>query len=100
MSVRKANVRYTSAIAHVHVQSRQTTYTGIVPDEYLASLNEVQRVPVWRDWLSRDIQLQTTPGETRGKRDTARVTGFLTLGFMRATLMSVQPRLRGSLPKS
>jgi hypothetical protein len=64
------------------------------------ALNEVERVPVWREWLSRAIQLQTGPGETRGKRDTARITRFLTLGSMRATLMIVRPRLRGSLPKS
>jgi len=35
-------------------QSWQTTYAGIVPHEYLASLNEVVRVPIWREWLSRD----------------------------------------------
>jgi len=57
MSVRKANVRDASAIAHVHFQSWKTTHAGMVPDEYLASLNEVERVPVWREWLSRDIQL-------------------------------------------
>jgi hypothetical protein len=45
--VRKANVRDASAIAHVHLQSWQTTYAGIVPDEYLASLNEVERVQLW-----------------------------------------------------
>ena len=55
--MRKANAGDAGAIAHVHVQSWHTTYTGIVPDEYLASLNEVERVPLWREWLSRDIQV-------------------------------------------
>jgi hypothetical protein len=45
------------AIAHVHVQNWITTYAGIVPDDYLASLNEAERVLLWRDWLTRDIQV-------------------------------------------
>ena len=46
-----------SAIAHVHVDSWRTTYAGIVPDAYLATLNEAERAPVWREWLTRDIQV-------------------------------------------
>jgi GNAT superfamily N-acetyltransferase len=42
-------------IAHVHVQSWLTTYKGIVPQEYLASLNEAERTSSWEDWLARDI---------------------------------------------
>jgi ribosomal protein S18 acetylase RimI-like enzyme len=55
--VRAATQRDASAIAHVHVQSWLTTYAGIVPDDYLASLNEAERVLLWQDWLSRDIQV-------------------------------------------
>lgn len=54
-SIRVAEVRDAAAIAHVHVQSWMTTYEGIVPVEYLASLNEVDRVSLWQDWLTRDI---------------------------------------------
>jgi ribosomal protein S18 acetylase RimI-like enzyme len=46
-----------SAIAHVHVQRWLTTYSGIVRDDYLASLNEAERVLLWQDWLTRDIQI-------------------------------------------
>ena len=56
-SIRVAEMRDAPAIAHVHVQSWLTTYQGIVPDEYLASLNEAERVPLWRDWLMRDISV-------------------------------------------
>jgi hypothetical protein len=42
--VRAAKEQDASAIAHVHVQSWLTTYSGIVPDDYLASLNEAERV--------------------------------------------------------
>jgi GNAT superfamily N-acetyltransferase len=56
-SIRVAEVRDAAAIAHVHVQSWLTTYEGIVPQEYLASLNEAERVPIWQDWLTRDISV-------------------------------------------
>jgi GNAT superfamily N-acetyltransferase len=55
--IRVAEVRDAAAIAHVHVQSWLTTYEGIVPREYLASLNEAERVPIWQDWLTRDIDV-------------------------------------------
>ncbi len=42
------------AIAHVHVESWRTTYQGIVPDEYLAGLDETLRVQLWSEWLSGD----------------------------------------------
>jgi len=44
-------------ISHVHVDSWRTTYAGIVPEEYLATLNEAERAPLWREWLTRDIQV-------------------------------------------
>jgi GNAT superfamily N-acetyltransferase len=56
-SIRIAEMRDAAAIAHVHVQSWLSTYEGIVPKEYLASLNEVERVPLWQDWLTRDISV-------------------------------------------
>jgi GNAT superfamily N-acetyltransferase len=56
-SIRLAEVWDAAAIAHVHVQSWLTTYKGLVPDEYLASLNEAERVPLWQEWLTRDIRV-------------------------------------------
>jgi GNAT superfamily N-acetyltransferase len=53
--IRMAELRDAAAIAHVHVQSWLTTYKGIVPQEYLASLNEAERTSSWEDWLARDI---------------------------------------------
>ena len=55
--IRAAKVEDAAAIAHVHVQSWRTTYAGIVPAEYLASLDEAERVPLWQDWLTSDISL-------------------------------------------
>lgn len=54
-SIRVAEVRDAAAIAHVHVQSWLTTYKDILAESYLATLNETERVPLWGDWLARDI---------------------------------------------
>jgi hypothetical protein len=56
MSIRAATEHDAVAISHVHVQSWRTTYAGIVPEEYLATLNEAERVLLWREWLTRDIR--------------------------------------------
>jgi GNAT superfamily N-acetyltransferase len=68
ISIRAATEHDAVAISHVHVQSWRTTYAGIVPEEYLATLNEAERVMVWRQWLSRDIQVYIADldGETVG----------------------------------
>ena len=86
LSVRKANVVDAGAIAHVHVQSWHTTYAGIVPDEYLASLNEVERVPVWREWLSRDIHVFVVEME-------GAVVGFGSAGPIREPLQEYDAEL-------
>jgi GNAT superfamily N-acetyltransferase len=79
--IRLAEVRDAAAIAHVHVQSWLTTYKGLVPQEYLASLNEAERVPLWQDWLTRGIIVFVA--EIEGK-----VVGFSGGG---AILESVKP---------
>jgi len=55
VSIRSAEIEDAAAIAHVHVQSWLTTYAGIVPAAYLASLNEAKRVASWQDQLERGV---------------------------------------------
>jgi GNAT superfamily N-acetyltransferase len=64
-SIRLAGVRDAAAIAHVHVQSWLTTYKGLVPEKYLASLNEAERTPLWQEWLTRDISVFVAEHEGR-----------------------------------
>jgi GNAT superfamily N-acetyltransferase len=64
-SIRVAEMRDAASIAHVHVQSWLTTYEGIVPQAYLASLNEAERVPLWQDWLTREISVFVAEHEGR-----------------------------------
>jgi GNAT superfamily N-acetyltransferase len=51
ISIRAAVETDAGAIAHVHVESWQTTYTGIVPDAYLAGLDETLRAKLWSERL-------------------------------------------------
>jgi len=76
VSVRQAKEQDATAIAHVHVQSWRTTYAGIVPDDYLASLKEAERVLLWQDWLTRDIHVYVA------ERD-GELVGFLCGGRIR-----------------
>ena len=54
ISIRPAAINDAAAIAHVHVESWRTTYAGIMPDAYLASLDEMLRARLWREWLTAD----------------------------------------------
>ena len=50
--IRAAAETDAGAIAHVHVESWQTTYAGIMPAAYLAGLDETLRARLWGEWLS------------------------------------------------
>jgi L-amino acid N-acyltransferase YncA len=54
ISIRAAVLEDAAAIAHVHVESWRTTYAGIVPDAYLAGLDEILRAQLWQEWLSAE----------------------------------------------
>lgn len=51
MNIRTANVHDAAAIAKVHVECWLTTYKGIVPDDFLASISYEQREQLWRQVL-------------------------------------------------
>ena len=74
------------AILHVHVECWRTTYAGIVPEEYLATLNEAERVLQWREWLTRDIQ--TYIADMDGK-----IVGFISGGAIREPVLSYDAEL-------
>lgn len=50
--IREADVSDAAAIARVHVDSWRTTYTGIVPEDYLANLSYSRREQIWYAALS------------------------------------------------
>ena len=85
-SIRLAEIRDAAAIAHVHVQSWLTTYKGLVPAEYLASLREADRVPIWQEWLTRDIVVFVAEHE-------GNVVGFASGGPIRERLAAYDAEL-------
>lgn len=86
VSIRAATQHDAVEISHVHVLSWRTTYAGIVPDEYLAALNEAERVPLWREWLTRDVQVYIA--DLDGK-----VIGFISGGPIREPVQNYDAEL-------
>jgi L-amino acid N-acyltransferase YncA len=50
--IRPAQIEDASAIAHVHVDTWRTTYTGIVPDKHLSDLSYDRAQANWLGYLS------------------------------------------------
>jgi L-amino acid N-acyltransferase YncA len=74
--IRAATVEDAGPVAHVHVASWRTTYAGIVPEAYLASLTEAEREASWREWLTLDVDVFVA--EIEGE-----VVGFVAGGAIR-----------------
>jgi len=54
MIIRPAQASDASSIARIHVDTWRSTYTGILPEEYLAKLSYEKREQGWYDSLSSD----------------------------------------------
>ncbi|WP_203247131.1 GNAT family N-acetyltransferase [Sporosarcina beigongshangi] len=54
MLIRKAELEDAVGIAKVHVDSWRTTYKGIVPDTYLASLSYESREKIWMNGIEQN----------------------------------------------
>ena len=57
MRIRRALPSDAPGIARVHVESWRSTYVGIVPDDYLASLDRNERERVWRRLITDETQV-------------------------------------------
>ena len=57
MRIRRALPSDAPGIARVHVESWRSTYIGIVPDDYLASLDRSERERVWRRLIADETQI-------------------------------------------
>ena len=86
ISIRRAKVEDAVAISRVHVEAWRTTYPGIVPDEYLATLKESDREPVWREQLTRAVEIYVAnlDGE---------VVGFIAGGPIREAVQAYDAEL-------
>lgn len=79
VSIRAATGDDAGAIAHVHVETWKTTYAGIVPEAYLAGLDEVLRAKLWHEFLGTNALVLVA--EQNG-----RVVGFAHAGANREVL--------------
>jgi GNAT superfamily N-acetyltransferase len=86
ISIRAATENDAIAISRVHLQSWRTTYAGIVPDEYLAALNEAERVPLWREQLTRGVQVYIAAMDEE-------VVGFISGGPLREPVQTYNAEL-------
>ena len=75
-TIRQARTEDAKSIAFVHVESWRTTYAGIVPDDYLASLNPEQRAEMWRERFNAGTALIVA-------EDASGVFGFASAGQLR-----------------
>jgi|1185.fasta_scaffold202724_2 GNAT superfamily N-acetyltransferase len=75
-TVRPAQIEDASDIAFVHVNSWKTTYVGIVPDAYLASLSHELRTGMWTEQINAGTLIFVA-------EDTIGVFGFVSGGKLR-----------------
>jgi ribosomal protein S18 acetylase RimI-like enzyme len=54
VTIRPATAADAGEIARVHVDTWRSTYPGIVPQEYLDSLETAARAKQWEEWLARE----------------------------------------------
>jgi L-amino acid N-acyltransferase YncA len=78
-TVRAARIEDADRIAYVQVESWKTTYRGIVPDTYLASLSPESRTDSWKDQLNRGSLILVA-------EDEAGVFGFASGGALRDSI--------------
>ena len=79
MHIRRALSSDAPGIARVHVESWHSTYAGVVPDDYLATLDVTERERVWRRLIADE---STVTYVAEYQRDG--IVGFVSGGPARA----------------
>lgn len=80
VTIRNAMIGDAHAIASVHVASWRTTYAGIVPDAFLASLNVDGRAQNWKEQLAAQKAIFLVAEDGEG------IFGFVCGGKLREEL--------------
>jgi len=81
-NIRQATIQDAPEIARVHVDSWRTTYKGVVPGEYLDSLDYAVRAEAWKDHLA-NLEALVFLAEEAGK-----TCGFIGGGRLREPIGS------------
>jgi len=86
-AIRQAGIHDAAAIARVHVASWKTTYAGIVPDAYLAGLDEQESARRWADRFAAGDHLAFVAEADSGIAGTdPGIIGFISGGPSREAL--------------
>ncbi|GAA1611951.1 GNAT family N-acetyltransferase [Actinoplanes couchii] len=97
MPVRPALPADAAELAEIHVRTWQAAYAGLIPQDYLNSLEPAQREPGWRRWLSElrppHAILVWAPSDPAGTASPAGsgLAGFITVAASR----DPEPAARG-----
>jgi GNAT superfamily N-acetyltransferase len=83
-TIRQAGIHDAAAIARVHVESWKTTYTGLVPDAYLAALDEEESARRWADRFTAGDHIAFV-AETQSESPSG-IIGFISGGPSREAL--------------
>jgi len=86
-TIRRATIADAAAIAFVHVASWRSTYAGIVPDAYLASLSQQDRAESWEQCIAGQQAIVLVAEAEAG------VFGFVCGGTMREPIASYEAEL-------
>lgn len=85
--IRRATAEDADAIARVHVDSWKSTYSGVVPDSYLDSLDVAARAEMWRAQLEKGIAATFVAETSSG------IIGFTSGGALREPLSTYDGEL-------
>lgn len=81
MKIRKAEIADADGIARVHVESWQTTYKGIMPDEYLAGITFEKRRRLWANILTSETnEIFEKPVIFVAENESGEIVGFVSGG--------------------
>jgi len=85
MNIREARLADAAAIAKVHVDAWQTTYDGLLPDDYISQRSCAKRLEKWTKRLNNNSHSQQTKTYfTYVAENTAgKIVGFVDGGLLR-----------------
>ena len=83
MNIREAKLEDAVAIALVHVDSWRTTYSGLLPNEYIEKRSYEKRHNNWKKRLSHNTKAQTNYFIYVAENSFGEIVGFIDGGLVR-----------------
>lgn len=90
MHIREARLEDAAAIAKVHVDSWQTTYRGLLPDDYLEKRSYKKRKNNWQNKLSINQKAKANDVTYVAENTALEIVGFINGGLARDNLATYE----------